>query len=158
MIHCEHRSSENLESWQVSNCACFPFKRVSLRILPAHPHQCHHLFLCYYSYILQLLCFLSIHSRPILVCHSVFFNFSQAPLVLDCQFSKFYPSLCIHYLFKVSSVTAYSLLLVHSMRNTFSHIRKNVNLSSCIILFAVPWSVGHQAPVHKFSRQDYWSG
>ena len=25
-------------------------------------------------------------------------------------------------------------------------------------LFATPWAVAHQAPVHEISRQEYWSG
>ena len=30
---------------------------------------------------------------------------------------------------------------------------------SCILLFATPWTVAHQAPLSmEFSRQEYWSG
>ena len=30
---------------------------------------------------------------------------------------------------------------------------------NCIVLFATPWTVAHQAPLSmEFSRQDYWSG
>ena len=30
---------------------------------------------------------------------------------------------------------------------------------SCVLLFATPWSVAHQAPLSMgFSRQEYWSG
>ena len=34
-----------------------------------------------------------------------------------------------------------------------------VKLFSCVLLFATPWSVAHQAPQSmEFSRQEYWSG
>ena len=30
---------------------------------------------------------------------------------------------------------------------------------SCVPLFAIPWTVAHQAPLSRgFSRQEYWSG
>ena len=30
---------------------------------------------------------------------------------------------------------------------------------SCVLLFATPWTVAHQAPPSmRFSRQEYWSG
>ena len=30
---------------------------------------------------------------------------------------------------------------------------------SCVLLFATPWTVAHQAPLSmEFSRQEYWSG
>ena len=30
---------------------------------------------------------------------------------------------------------------------------------SCVLLFAIPWTVAHQAPLSMgFSRQEYWSG
>ena len=30
---------------------------------------------------------------------------------------------------------------------------------SCVQLFVIPWTVGHQAPLSmEFSRQEYWSG
>ena len=32
-------------------------------------------------------------------------------------------------------------------------------LLSCVLLFATPWTVAHQAPLSmEFSRQEYWSG
>ena len=32
-------------------------------------------------------------------------------------------------------------------------------LLSCVRLFAIPWTVNHQAPLSMgFSRQEYWSG
>ena len=34
-----------------------------------------------------------------------------------------------------------------------------VMLSFCVLLFATPWAVAHQAPLSMgFSRQEYWSG
>ena len=59
----------------------------------------------------------------------LFFNFYQAPLVLDCQFSKILPP-TLH-TFSCQSFLCHCFLsfLVHSMRNTFSHIIENVNLS-----------------------------
>ena len=30
---------------------------------------------------------------------------------------------------------------------------------SCVLFFAIPWTVAHQAPLSMgFSRQEYWSG
>ena len=30
---------------------------------------------------------------------------------------------------------------------------------SCVLLFVIPWTVAHQAPLSMgFSRQEYWSG
>ena len=37
--------------------------------------------------------------------------------------------------------------------------RKRVKSLSCVWLFGIPWTVGHQVPLSmKFSRQEYWSG
>ena len=36
---------------------------------------------------------------------------------------------------------------------------KEVLVTQCVILFATPWTVAHQAPLSLgFSRQEYWSG
>ena len=35
----------------------------------------------------------------------------------------------------------------------------HVHVLSCVLLFATPWTVAHQAPLCvEFSRQDYWIG
>ena len=43
----------------------------------------------------------------------------------------------------------------------FKYIVKKVKVKSlsCVQLFAIPWTVAHQAPLSiGFSRQEYWSG
>ena len=45
------------------------------------------------------------------------------------------------------------------MNYCLDYSRKKVKLLSCVLLFATPWTVAHQAPLSMgFSRQEYWSG
>ena len=38
-------------------------------------------------------------------------------------------------------------------------VRNKVKSLSCVQLFAIPWTIAHQAPPSmEFSRQGYWSG
>ena len=38
-------------------------------------------------------------------------------------------------------------------------MKEKVKSLTCVRLFAIPWTVAHQAPPSmRFSRQEYWSG
>ena len=79
--------------------------------------------------------------------------------VLGLWLQHFNPCLCRHEMVSI----CVSVCLLHFLPRHQSYwIRKKekkVKLLSRTLLFAAPWTVGHQAsPSLGFSRQEYWSG
>ena len=65
----------------------------------------------------------------------------------------------------LDNFTRHSVFKVHPYCSTylkfipFSLCVCVCELLSCVLLFATPWTVAHQAPLYvEFSREEYWSG
>ena len=67
---------------------------------------------------------------------------------------------CFGNLYFIKDLSTLSIVNLFALNSLLYSLQfSSVQSLSCVLLFATPWMVAHQAPLLMgFSRQEYWSG